>query len=554
MAESAERGSFPRTPDLDPDSSSARNYLLVIGIDKYLHLGQLQNAVNDAQSFKDLLLARYQFEPENVRELCDEQASRRAIIQVFRKLVEEVKHEDNVLVYFSGHGHYDRVYEEAYWLPVDAEFEAETDYLSYGYLVTVIKALKARHVVFIVDSCYSGAALVRERDLATERVEKDPSRWLIASGRNEVVPDGIAGGHSPFSDKLLDILNRYANEGIRLGSLADKLTSAVINNSPQTPIGRPLYGTGDQGGEFVFHPRRKKETDLEVHSWEKEKPISFIGRNSLYRRIEREKEQGEANQEALLIPEMVLIKGGTFQMGSNEGEEREKPMHNITISDFWIGKYEVTVKQFAAFVMATGYQTDAEKGGGSYISDGVELLKQSGVNWRHNQAGNVRPQGEYTHPVIHVSWNDAVAYCEWLSKETRKTYRLPTEAEWEYSAGGGSGSRTKWAGTSSEASLGNYAWFSGNDELGTHPVGQKQPNGLDLYDMSGNVWEWCADFYESDYYASSPGNDPKGPLAGSDHVIRGGCWGGNTVGCHVAYRNWGKPGHRDDSLGFRIAH
>jgi len=210
-----------------------------------------------------VLIQRYQFDEANCITLYNQEATKEAIDQTFRSLIDKVKPGDNLIIYFSGHGHYDKVLDEAYWVPVDARFNAVMDYLSYTYITKVIKAMAAQHVLLIVDSCYSGAALVRERNTLAERLERDPSRWLLASGRNEVVPDGIAGRHSPFAEKLIDILKRYALEGIRLGSLVDKLTTSVTYNSYQTPIGRPIFGVGDQGGEFIFHPKQNERRDWE---------------------------------------------------------------------------------------------------------------------------------------------------------------------------------------------------------------------------------------------------------------------------------------------------
>jgi formylglycine-generating enzyme required for sulfatase activity len=233
--------------------------------------------------------------------------------------------------------------------------------------------------------------------------------------------------------------------------------------------------------------------------------------------------------------EMVLVKGGTFQMGSTEGDSDEKPVHSVTVNNFYISKYEVSQALYQE-VMGTNP---------SYFS-GDNL------------------------PVEEVSWYDAVEFCNALSQKEGLTpvytisgtsvswnqnangYRLPTEAEWEYAAGGGSSNRTKWAGTNSESRLGNYAWYDSNSGNKTHPVGTKQPNSLGLYDMSGNVWEWCWDWHDSDYYSSSPSTNPAGPYSGSSRVLRGGSWGLNAPSCRVANRYNDYPSYRDSNLGFRI--
>ena len=283
------------------------------------------------------------------------------------------------------------------------------------------------------------------------------------------------------------------------------------------------------------------------------------------------------------LPQMVFVQGGTFQMGSEDGVSNEKPVHSVTLSDFYIGRFEVTVEEFSEFVQATGYQTDAEKGDGSYIFKDGSWVKKEGVNWRHDATGKRRPGSEYNHPVIHVSWNDAVAYCNWLSEQhgyqpvytirgdkvtanwDSNGYRLPTEAEWEFASRSRGGS-DKWAGTSSESNLAAYGNFcdkncgfnwkseSYNDGYAfTAPVGKFRANGLGLHDMSGNVYEWCWDWYDSKYYQSSPAQNPKGTSTGSYRVLRGGSWGNRPAYLRCADRDGGSPDYRYSSIGFRLS-
>ncbi len=208
--------------------------------------------------------------------------------------------------------------------------------------------------------------------------------------------------------------------------------------------------------------------------------------------------------------EMVAVTGGTFQMGSEAGEADENPVHQVTVSAFAMGKYEVTQAQWQAVM-------------GSKPSNfkGADL------------------------PVEIVSWEEAQAFCRELSRMTGKGYRMPTEAEWEYACR--AGTKGPYAGTLSE-----MAWYSDNAGSRTHPVGQKKPNAWGLYDMHGNVWEWCQDWYDRSYYSQSSATDPQGPRAGSYRVVRGGGWSYAAADCRSAYRDYRAPGSRYGSLGFRL--
>ena len=215
--------------------------------------------------------------------------------------------------------------------------------------------------------------------------------------------------------------------------------------------------------------------------------------------------------------DMVAIKGGTFQMGSNDGESDEKPVHTVTVSDFSISKTEVTQAQWKAVM---GNNPSGFKGD--------------------------------NHPVEDVSWNNVQDFIGKLNAKTGKTYRLPTEAKWKYAAGGGENNRTEFVGTNDKSSLGNYAWYDANSNNTTCAVGTKQPNILGLYDMSGNGWEWCSDLYGS--YISLPQNNPKGASTGSSHVLRGGSWNDGPAGCHVSYRRSNYPGNRNSHYSFRVVY
>lgn len=208
--------------------------------------------------------------------------------------------------------------------------------------------------------------------------------------------------------------------------------------------------------------------------------------------------------------DMVFVKGGTFYMGNNSGFADEKPLHKVILSDFLIDKYEVTTKDFAQFIESTGYITDAEKSGFGYIlNKNYYFVKKSNINWRHDEYGNQRDASNSLYPVMRISWNDAFNYAKWIGK------RLPTEAEWEYAASGGVNSKGYiYSGGNDLNKVANYG--SGQIKV----VGTLEPNELGIYDMTGNVYEWCQDFYDGIYYKNSPESDPKGPEVGVLDVWR----------------------------------
>jgi len=220
---------------------------------------------------------------------------------------------------------------------------------------------------------------------------------------------------------------------------------------------------------------------------------------------------------------MIYIQGGTFEMGSPDTEQYrdtgEGPVHTVTISQgFWMGKYEVTQAQWET-VMGT---------------------------WEFYFDGNP------THPAEKVSWVDIYeVFLQILNAgEESNVWRLPTETEWEYSARAGTSTRYYWGDDLNETEIGNYAWYEDNSSSTTHPVGQKQPNAWGLYDMSGNVKEWCQDWYGS--YSSSPTTDPTGPSTGSSRVLRGGGWSGYAGYCRSASRLAADPLSNDYRDGFRL--
>jgi eukaryotic-like serine/threonine-protein kinase len=219
--------------------------------------------------------------------------------------------------------------------------------------------------------------------------------------------------------------------------------------------------------------------------------------------------------------ELVRIPAGKFLMGSPENEKdrhaEEGPRHEVTISKpLFLGIHEVTQEQYEA----------------------VLGQNPSRFKWAAN-------------PVENVSWNNAVEFCKRASEKTGKRFRLPTEAEWEYACR--AGTKTRFNFGDDDEGLNDHGWHSGNSESKTHPVGQKKPNAWGLYDMHGNVWEWCADWYDEKYYGRSPKADPTGPAGGKSRALRGGSWLVLPGACRVADRRGSDPDTTGDYFGFRVA-
>ncbi|PQJ81854.1 bifunctional serine/threonine-protein kinase/formylglycine-generating enzyme family protein [Polaribacter glomeratus] len=246
--------------------------------------------------------------------------------------------------------------------------------------------------------------------------------------------------------------------------------------------------------------------------------------------------------------ELVNINRGSFIMGCKSKcfgtiSDQASPSHKVTLSNYRMSKYEITKGQFETFVKSTNYITTAEKAGFSYVfTEKESYVKKSGVNWRHNVTGTKQQPNK--HPVIHVSWFDAVAFSEWAGG------RLPTEAEWEFAAKGGNFNEDfKYSGSNNVDTI---AWFKDNSNNNTHPVGLKQPNKLGFYDMTGNVQEWCGDWYH--LYASKEQIDPKGEKTSWQRVIRSDNF---TVTKPFLFKTFDRESNNADfsyyGLGFRVA-
>jgi formylglycine-generating enzyme len=306
----------------------------------------------------------------------------------------------------------------------------------------------------------------------------------------------------------------------------------------------------------AFVERRSKDAEIKMRGG---RAIKALEARALFEQLDKQSFTNSLGMKMRMIP------AGEFLMGSQETEkdrsENEGPQHQVRITKpFYMGDTTVTKDQFAAFMRDSGYRTDAEKAGNSWLVVGTTYKVVDGMNWKSagfEQAGN--------HPVVHVSWNDAKAFCSWLSKKEGKEYRLPTEAEWEYACRAGSTTQFsfgdddddlhKYGNYCDRSNTNGFTWQDKAHQDGydrTAPVGSFKPNPWGLYDMHGNVWQWCEDLYEEDYYRKSPDADPTGPAQGNERVIRGGSWYRNPRFCRSTFRKQYLPVTRCDDFGFRV--
>ena len=251
--------------------------------------------------------------------------------------------------------------------------------------------------------------------------------------------------------------------------------------------------------------------------------------------------------------ELARIPAGEFLMGAADGDEDERPVHRVFVSEFLIGRFPVTNDQYAQFVRAAGYQPPR-----------VRELPRIATAERDSEFHRLAvpyvwhdadpPAGRGSHPVVLVRHADAIAYCEWLSASVGRLIRLPTEAEWEKAARGGvDGRRYPW-GDEIMPSHGNYLTDRAvKSQRGTRPTGTYAPNAYGLCDIAGNVWEWVMDWYDADYYGQGPLRDPRGPSHGTMRVVRGGSWVTDDVSMlRCAYRHKVPPDTYAYSIGFRV--
>lgn len=489
-----------------------KSYALVIGINKYpsSNWPDLDYAVKDAEGV-EAFLRNQGFE---IIPLYNKQATKEEIISKMQNyLARIVQSDDRVLIFFSGHGYTENLggQDWGYIVPYDAK-SSSVSYISMEELRTQSQKMNnAKHQLFIMDACYSGLLGSKGGGVDPnipnyiKEVTRRPARQIItAGGKDEQVADGGPKGYSLFTGCLLEALEEGLADSDSDGYITFKELSSYLIPRASNPLSTPtaLSLNGHGMGEFVFKSPRgviEKYRDQFVPGPDNRKGPDVTGAEQQFRTVDE------------LGFKFVRIKPEAFKMGFDFGDEDERPAHRVLLTrPFYISKYEVTQQQW------------------------MQVMGNNPSRFKNGK-----------NPVDTVSWNDAQEFIKKLNEiETSVTYRLPTEAEWEYVASSGlEFDRTR-------QSLRDLAWVRSNSKKQSHLVGSKPPNKYGIYDMYGNVWEWVNDYFSP--YHDHFETDPHGADAGKYRVSRGGSWVQDSAYARPSFRNYGDPGERHDDVGFRI--
>ena len=467
---------------------------------------------------------------------------------------------DTLIISLSGHGVQfsdedlleNRV-RETYFCPSDADLSDKASLVKISEIVRLLNESPASRKLLLVDACQENRLSPEGKSKSGRRIELESvheNRRSIPGGM-DVLFSCMSGQFSWEHEKIEHSVFTYHV----IQYLQGKAESRFYE-SEKLDLAGLVYFVEKRTNDYVIENNLSADGQSPVRrggssNW----PLGTIESTTLVNSLGME---------------LVEIPAGTFMMGSpetEEGRDDHETLHEVEITKpFYMATTEITKGQFAEFIRVSGYRTEAEEDGEGGYGWNESEDKFEGPDPKYNWK-NTGFRYEDDHPVVNVSWNDAVEFCKWLSEKEGKEYRLPTEAEWEYACRAGSTDRfffgnkendlVKYSNVADSSLKRKYAgasWaLSERDGYAfSAPVGSFKPNKFGLYDMHGNVWEWCKDWYGSEYYDESPKRDPKGPSIGSWRVLRGGSWDFNPGCTRCAFRYFNMPSCRSFYRGFRV--
>jgi formylglycine-generating enzyme required for sulfatase activity len=556
---------FANLATSDPPRANGKKYALLVGVRDYNkeELRNLKYTENDIDAMAEILKeSGYQRVVVMTQTLGARNARYLPLADQIRKelkgLLEFRREGDTVILAFAGHGVQFKDEKESYFCPMDARLGDKKTLIALSEMYEQLNKCEASFKLLLCDACRKDPQVDHSRSREKLELESVTRPQLIRPPNGVAVlfscSEGERAYESPelkhgvfFNFVIQGLKGKAANEDgvVMLGALSDYVQTNVID-----------YVKDEFGADIRQKPELNNRSTGAI-------PLV---------RVKHVSRKFNPDNEALLVKrltnsigvKLVLIPQGEFMMGSHEKPQEvaeafseeaksflsEHPLHRVQITKpFYLARHELTNRQFAEFVNATKYKTDAERTGSEAkgLNPNSGELSEEGEgkqSWKTMAQKIVKGERD-DHPVVLVSWNDAIEFCKWLSHKEGRKYRLPTEAEWEYACRAGTTTRF-WSGDDPEtlvniANVPDRTWLedfrkrnkkepgykaiSGSDGYaGTAPVGSFKPNPFGLYDMHGNVWEWCSDYFSSDYYGKRIQHDPTGPVKGEDRVIRGGCF------------------------------
>lgn len=516
-----------------PKITASKPVALVIGNKQYQY-GVLKNTVNDATDIARVL-KEIGFEV-----ILKTNLNQRAMDNALRLFGRRLSKNNSVgFFYFSGHGA--RVAGENYLLPIDNNrIQDERDLQYYAIHATkvldIMQNARNNLNIIVLDACrdnpYRSFSRSINRGLTRMAIAKG-SIIAFATAPNQTASDTSKNRRNGlFTSHLIKGLKKAHQNCQRVDDMFMDVSNAVMLESGgrQEPwqlasLKKPVYfGSCQNLASFTRQPR--------VVSKQKQ-PVT------IFRDRLKNGSQG---------PEMVMIPTGQFQMGDIQGggDSDEKPVHLVSVAQFAISRYEITVSEYLRFVHATGrHAPEWQKAGSKYnIQTGTR-------GYYYNKLGSALTKEN--HPIVGVSWYNAVAYADWLSQQTGKPYRLPTEAEWEYAARAGKKTKYWWGNKIGFKKANCSNRDCGDDFKYTAPVGSFASNPFQLYNTVGNVWEWTCSEYEDKYSGKEQQCKAKNDAKNRRFVLRGGSWDNGARGGRSANRVWRRPYERGVSIGFRLA-